>query len=350
MSRKIHSLLWMSAALVILFAINGFAGSLEPPDPPGSTMKTLDQVQPCTPVQSLAGDATATHIISEPGSYYLTDNIIGESGKHGIIVLADNVTIDLKGFSLIGVADSLDGVHFSGNTENLIDGAVINGMIRSWGQYGIDADKLISCRVAAITSDDNDMDGIRLGDDGMVTNCLLRGNGNWGVNSRNNCLIVHCVARENSSGGFSLSSGGSVKDCVAERTGPQGILVKYESSVENCLSSFNGSGIVISDEGCSVLNNICVSNYNHGILLEGSRSRIDSNMIATRTSGNGVTVVENAGINILLRNTVAVQDTAVAYNIHASSGASYGPIVDVKGIGDISSVTNAGHPWANFVY
>ena len=350
MSRLINFFVCLAAAAVIPFSINGFAGSLEPLGPPGSTMKTLDQVQPCIPVQSMIGDATATHIISKSGSYYLTDNIIGEPGKHGIHVNASNVTIDLKGFSLIGVAGSLDGVHFSGNTEDVIDGAVINGMIRSWGQYGIDADKLTSCRVASITSGDNDIDGIRLGDDGMVTNCLLLGNGQWGVNSRSNGLIVHCVARENSSGGFSLGSGGSVKNCVAEKTGSQGILVKYESSVENCLSSFNGSGIVISDEGSNVHDNTCVSNYNHGILCEGTRNRIDANMIATRTTGNGITVEEGANINIIIRNTVAVQGTAVAYDIHVNSGASYGPIVDVSPGGDISIVSGASHPWANFVY
>jgi parallel beta-helix repeat protein len=351
MSRKIHSLVWISAALVILFAINGLAGSLEPTDPPGSTMKTLDQVQPCTPVQSLAGDATATHIIADSGSYYLTDNIIGESGKHGILVNASNVTIDLKGFSLIGVEGSLNGIFFIESSDpGHVNGAVYNGIIQNWGQHGINAEFLTTCRVTHITSTGNGADGIRLGDDGLAAHCLLRENGGVGVYGDNNCLIRDCVARGNSWGGFSLYSGGAIKDCVAESNGPQGILVKYESSVENCLSSFNGAGIVISNEGSSVHDNACVSNYNHGILCEGIRNRIDGNMIATRSSGRGITLDEGAAITIVIRNTVAVQEGAIAYDIHANSGASFGPIVDVTGVGDISSITHANHPWANFIY
>lgn len=37
-------------------------------------MKTLQQVQSLIPVDTLAGDATATHIINLPGSYYFTGN------------------------------------------------------------------------------------------------------------------------------------------------------------------------------------------------------------------------------------------------------------------------------------
>lgn len=340
-------LITMVTALLTLMSSGATAGSLEPSGPPDSTMKTLDEVQPCTSVQSLPGDASATHVIDAPGSYYLTGNITGESGKHGIFVAADNVTIDLKGFSLIGVTGSQSGICFDSVT---MGGAVRNGMIQSWGGHGIDAEDLVTCRVAAVTSNDNGSDGIRLGTDGLVTDCVVRGNDEWGIYGNDNCLIHRCVARENGSGGFRLYSGGAVKDCVAERTGSQGILVNYEGTVENCLSSFNGSGIVISDGGCRVRNNNCVSNYDHGILLQGTRSLIDTNMIATRETGDGINVTGTTVKSIIMRNTVSVQGSATGFVLDLSSGVSYGPIVSLIAGGDISTVTNANHPWANFVY
>ena len=338
--------LTMSLFILVLLAHGALAGNLEPQAPPDSTMKTLDQVQPCTPIQRLASSETATYVIEAPGSYYLTGNITGESGKHGISVEADNVTIDLKGFSLIGVAGSQSGIRFDSGT---IGGAVRDGTIRLWGGRGIDAEELVTCRVAAVTCGDNGSDGIRLGTDGLATDCVVRGNDEWGIYGNDNCLIVRCVAHENGSGGFRLYSGGSIKNCVAERTGPAGILVNYESTVENCLSSFNGSGIVISNEGCQVRNNSCVSNYDHGILLQGTRSLIESNMIATRDAGDGVTVTGSAGPSLMVRNIVSVKGSATAFVIDLSAGVSYGPIVHATG-GDFSGITNANHPLANIVY
>ena len=52
-------------------------GALTPPGAPASTMKTLDQVEPRTPVNvtTVPGDASYHHITTTPGSYYLTGNL-----------------------------------------------------------------------------------------------------------------------------------------------------------------------------------------------------------------------------------------------------------------------------------
>ena len=242
----------------------------------------------------------------------------------------------------------MDGIYFNENTK---DGVVINGMIRNWGQNGLNACNLTTSRLTGIISDGSGASGLKLGDDGLVSKCIVRENNEWGIYGDNNCLVLNSVARGNGLGGFKLYSGGIIKDCVAERTGLAGIWLRYEGSIKNCLSSFNSTGIILENEGNEVSNNNCVGNYNNGILCKGKRNRIDSNMIATRPSGIGIQVEENSGSNIILRNTVVIDGPdAVAYDIHTNSGATYGPIIDVTGIGDISSVTNANHPWANFVY
>src|SRR3569833_2813795 len=86
-------------ACSLLSSASVFAqGSLTPPGAPAPTMKTLDQLEARTIVNAAntPGDAANTFIISAPGSYYLTGNLTGASGKHGSSIQADHVTLDLN--------------------------------------------------------------------------------------------------------------------------------------------------------------------------------------------------------------------------------------------------------------
>src|SRR3954470_4200181 len=87
-------------------------GTLTPPGAPAPTMKTLDQVEPRTPIDAThtPGDADSLFKITQPGSYYLTANVTGVPAKHGVEIAASGVTLDLNGFDLVGVPGSLDGV------------------------------------------------------------------------------------------------------------------------------------------------------------------------------------------------------------------------------------------------
>jgi hypothetical protein len=100
-----------------------------PPGAPAPVMKSLDQIEARTPINTLPGDATATYIITLPGSYYLTGPISGNSGKVGIRIEAVNVTIDLNGFALDSVAGSTKGI-----TANATGGPIVirNGILRFW--------------------------------------------------------------------------------------------------------------------------------------------------------------------------------------------------------------------------
>jgi hypothetical protein len=66
-----------------------------PPGAPAPTMKTLEQIEPRTPISALP------FTISSPGSYYVSGDLVVVANQHGISIDASNVTLDLGGFELV---------------------------------------------------------------------------------------------------------------------------------------------------------------------------------------------------------------------------------------------------------
>lgn len=91
-------------------------------------------------VNSLSGDANSLHLISQPGSYYLTGNITGVANKYGIEITAANVTLDLNGFTLIGSASSLEGIYADSAASNV---TIRNGKLTGWSQANMAAIRLV---------------------------------------------------------------------------------------------------------------------------------------------------------------------------------------------------------------
>jgi hypothetical protein len=98
-------------------------------------MKTLDQVEPRTPVSAATtpGDDKSEFIIANAGSYYLTGDI-QTTKQTAIHLAAGGITLDLNGFSIIktGLQTGTGVLIASGKVT------VRNGTIRGW-QRGVDA-------------------------------------------------------------------------------------------------------------------------------------------------------------------------------------------------------------------
>ena len=89
-----------AAVLIVLLPFQVFAqGSLTPPGTPAETMKTLEQVEPRIDVATVVGNSSYHHVISQPGSYYLSENV-GVTKANGIMIESANVTLDLNGFNI----------------------------------------------------------------------------------------------------------------------------------------------------------------------------------------------------------------------------------------------------------
>ncbi|MBS0658735.1 MAG: hypothetical protein JSR82_10885 [Verrucomicrobia bacterium] len=108
-------------------------GSLTPPGAPAPNLKSLAEIEPRTAVQSLTGDANATYVITQPGSYYLTGSVQAVAGKSGIAIAASGVTLDLSGFALVG-GGAGSGIELRGALSQI---AIANGQIRGFTSAGV---------------------------------------------------------------------------------------------------------------------------------------------------------------------------------------------------------------------
>jgi len=352
--------------LTALFSISccAFAGDLEPPASPVPTMKTLTEIEPRTTIESLAGDADSLYIITDPGSYYLTGNI--SSGvKHGITIAADNVTIDLNGFSVIGMnTGGRDGITSSGGHYNVV---VKNGIVRNWANGIVLRGYNFRCSELIVM--DNNLTGIWAENNAQILKCEARNNlGGIGFHvegygaefkdciAQNNVvgfgafhtvLAVNCVAHNNSSSGFDIGFAATITDCVA-RENTDGITTNRFCAITRCTVVENGNDGIWVRDSSTVRECNLVNNHNIGIFVResGSGCRIESNVVTG--SDVGIKILDDPGVHnhIVLKNSCSNDTTS--YDM--GSGNAYGPIIDVSGAGDMAGVPGAEHPWANFEF
>ena len=223
-------LLCSAGLLVIVFGLWSLAGagSLNPPGAPSGTMKTLDEIEPRIAIPGSSTPA-ATYTISQPGSYYLTGDRVCAYGA--ISISADNVTLDLNGFSLVGPGiESTDPAAHGINIVHCKNLEIRNGTITNFRYagindfYGVDNGGR-GYRIIGIRSLYNGLHGIRVDGRGhLVENCTVIGNGAHGIfmgsteGSRVsgnvvfqnelhgiyvylNCLVDHNVAYDNNQAG-----------------------------------------------------------------------------------------------------------------------------------------------------
>lgn len=361
-------------------------GALTPPGAPGPTFKTLEQIESRTPIgpDTTPGDGTSLFIISKPGSYYLTGSIIGAPAKHGIKITTDSVTLDLGGYRLQGVPGSDTGV--VANNRNFI--TIKNGQICNWEERGISATSGLRTSVDNLTINNNGQNGADVGDNSLVTNCLVQDNGLVGVNFNfasgvvSQCIIegnlvngiqisggivTNCIVRENGGYGIFAGSGTIIESCVVSGTknlGSAGIgssagnfivrnstIVNGENTgiscssaiIDSCIVSGNqGTGIAVGSQSV-ITNNRVRGNGSHGINITGSRNRVEGNHISDHVAVGavGLRLDPDSASNLLVRNS-SVNNTQ---NINLGGGINdnfFGPTTSFNADADFA------HPWTNF--
>jgi parallel beta-helix repeat protein len=227
---------WLGLALLCLLPASLLAqGPLAPPGPPAPLFKTLQQVEPRTPISSLP------FLISQPGSYYLTTNLTGAAGQNGITITAPDVTLDLMGFELRGVGGSLSGIFMNPATSP----HVLNGSIVSWGQDGINGTNGGGGTIELLRVSANGRYGISFNSGSQIHKCIVFANGNVGLYLSNDIEVDDCVASGNGTHGIQAGTGSTIRRCLAVGNAGAGITGSGIDglNIVECNTAFNGSGI-----------------------------------------------------------------------------------------------------------
>lgn len=296
------------------------AGPLDPPSGPiDSTMKTLDEVEPRTPIDAIntPGDDNSTYKITQPGSYYVPRNIsflqFG-AARHAIEVAADNVTIDFEGFSFITLGEAtLNGVTTDGvRVKNVtVKNGTLIGFNTGIALNSTESDNIIVENMRVLDSDNT---GIIIRE-GRVSECIVRDSAGVGIYVLSNGFVNHCISEDNQEGIY-VGANTIVHDNIVRDNTEDGIRVAENCIVRNNLVTENGIGFGITA----------------GIQIEGNGSLIDSNVVNNNEIG-----LRSMYSSVFVRNIVSGNFLDLDIS----------PVL--PGLADESSTPNGAGAWDNIV-
>jgi hypothetical protein len=282
----------LAVAVILVLAGAGFLvgqGSLTPPGAPAPMFKTLDQVEPRTPVPGpmVPGDATAVVRISQPGSYFLISDVVGISGSNGIEIVASDVTLDLNGFTVRGVPGSLAGIVATGGPNRI---EVRNGRVLNWGGAGV---SLASngARCVDLNASANGAGGIAV-TSGEVRRCFAENNTGAGITAAGGTMICDCLARDNTGHGIATTGPSLIRESVS--TGNDGDAINVAGGaliLRNVAGgSGDGSGPVEAE-----------------LRMTGAGSHAEGNLLSSASLAISVDGLEN----VVVRNTLPGSGTTI---------------------------------------
>ena len=235
-------------------ALRASAGDLTPPTGPvAATNRTAINPQ----------GLTLPYTISEPGSYVLMGNIVAPGGFAGsaISIDADDVTLDLNGFAIVGDGNGTAVGVFS--SHNRI--AIRNGSVRNW-QTGLSIQGAEHAEVSDLRVTDGAAGGLLVGRYTVVTRCVAHNTGNVGIQATDGCVVSHCTANANTGIGILAGQGSVITDCASYANTGGGVWSGFGSVIADC-SAYANTGIGIRAGNSLIRGNVSVSNG--GTQIEG---------------------------------------------------------------------------------
>ena len=184
------------------------------------------------------------YTISSPGYYYIAKNLSCTTGT-GIKITANNVTVDLMGFTIDGSGGPAgsDGINMNG-TANV---EIRNGTVRDFSRLGIT----------------NELNG---GHGHRIINVRLFNNGTQGI--------------------YFFNNGNLIQGCTAIGNGSHGINTGYNSTAIGNVCKSNGGNGITAGTGTTLIGNTCSNSGKYGIAFWGGYNMVDQNTLYDNADGD----------------------------------------------------------------
>lgn len=220
--------------------------------------------------KALAGSVTPGDVVGYPvwitqaGHYKLMGNLVVPAGSAGIEIRADNVTLDLNGFSVIGpvtCAGTVGSAQMCSAANQQVHGIEVknaNAHIRNGSVVGFAGDGISVLGSLAVISDVtvryNAGTGLSISSVGerhaRVSRVMADRNGQKGIAAAHS-LVSDCVASNNASFGLTVSFSGVLSNSIAS-----GNLIGLWASYG---SVFRDNSLANNKNGPSMVTNNAVS-------------------------------------------------------------------------------------------
>jgi len=184
------------------------------------------------------GDAAGFPVtLSQPGSYRLSGNLtVSDQNTTAIQVTADNITIDLNGFAILG-PNLANGVGQGVSASSRTNVAVLNGTVRGMGERGVHLGNKARAEGLRLISN---TDGIEVGVDSLVQETTALNNRVAGIVAFGKSAILNSVANQNGEFGISTADDCLIQGNIALGNARYGILTGSNSTVLQNTVTGNG--------------------------------------------------------------------------------------------------------------